>query len=367
MNIGKKNRSIVFIIFLLIIFQASWPVNFAEAKGMRKGEDKKREIYTYQLADFKINDTYRKNLWGVQRINASSAWKITKGSSSVIVAVIDTGIDYNHEDLMENIWINEKEIPENGIDDDANGYVDDYLGWDFFAGKNDPMDDNGHGTGMAGAIAAVGNNKRGIAGVAWKTKIMALKTFSVNGGGSSDKLAAAVKYAADNGAKIINASWTSKITADPILESAIDYAYAKGVLIVVAAGNGNEDANLYAPANMKNVLAVGSVDKKDKKAGFSNWGEKVNITAPGVGIKTTGKNNEYQTASGTSISTAYVSAAAALLFSYDSGISSEEIKGIFQKTAQKTKNSKGKYNPGAGRLDVLRALKYAAKKRVSKL
>lgn len=355
-----------FIISMLIILQIIGPVNFAEAKNKRKESEKKQEIHTYQIDGFKLNDTYRKNLWGLQKIKAFSAWKISKGSAGVVVAVIDTGVDYNHEDIAENIWKNEKEIPNNGIDDDGNGYMDDYFGWDFFAGKNDPMDDNGHGTEMAGAIAAVGNNKKGIAGVAWKTQIMTLKTFSAAGQGSSDKLAAAVKYAADNGAKIINASWSSKIIEDPVLEAAVDYAYAKGVFVVAAAGNGNNDASLYSPGNMKNVFAVGAADKKDKKTPFSNWGERVDLMAPGVEIRTTKMGNAYSTTNGTSVAAAYVSASAALLFAYDATVSNEEIKNILQKTARKKKNSKGVYSAGAGRLDVFSALRYVIKEKTKK-
>src|SRR6185369_7783276 len=175
------------------------------------------------------------DLWGVKKIGAPSAWDTTAGAG-VVVAVVDTGIDFTHPDLAGNIFTNPKEIPGNGIDDDHNGYVDDYQGWNFVASNNSPIDDHGHGTHVAGTIAASGNNGIGVIGVAWQAKVMPLKGLSSTGSGWDSDLAHAIIYAADNGADVISNSWggfgQSQTEAD-----AVAYAYSLGAVVVAAAGN----------------------------------------------------------------------------------------------------------------------------------
>ncbi|MCB0371363.1 MAG: S8 family serine peptidase, partial [Bdellovibrionales bacterium] len=146
------------------------------------------------------------DLWGLKKINTEDAWDLTQGEG-VVVAVVDTGLDLTHADIAENVWTNEGEIPGNGIDDDQNGYIDDVHGWDFGDQDNDVDDFQGHGTHVAGTIAAVGNNSEGIIGVAPKSKIMPVKGFSSYGGGTTSSLAAAIVYAAMNGADVISNSW----------------------------------------------------------------------------------------------------------------------------------------------------------------
>ncbi|MFH1245729.1 MAG: S8 family serine peptidase, partial [Candidatus Omnitrophota bacterium] len=216
------------------------------------------------------------DLWALKadKLNCEPAWDISQGEG-VVVAIVDSGIDYNHEDLNANIWINENEIPNNGKDDDGNGYIDDIIGWNFIDNNNDVMDTIGHGSHCAGIIAARGDNGKGIIGVAPKAKIMALKAMTGEGESTVDKVVQAIKYAADNGADIINLSWgvpTRWWSPIPSLSDVINYAYAKGCIIVCAAGNNNDDATYYPPANYTNVITVGATTQKNEKCSFSNYG-----------------------------------------------------------------------------------------------
>lgn len=233
------------------------------------------------------------DLWGLKKIEAEKAWDISQGEG-VIVAVVDTGIDYNHEDIAENVWINAREIPNNGKDDDNNGYIDDVRGWDFVGNNanipqedNNPMDGFGHGTHVAGTIAAVGNNNKGIIGVAPKAKVMAVKGFSDGGSSGTIKgLAKAIIYAAENGADVINNSWgcSGRCPNNPIAEDAVRLAYRQGAVVVFAAGNSNDDVAFYSPQNMPETITVASIDHNNQKSGFSNYGIKVDVSAPGSGI-----------------------------------------------------------------------------------
>jgi len=219
------------------------------------------------------------DLWGLKKIQCEQAWDISRGEGAV-VAVIDTGVDYNHEDIAGNIFINKAEIPGNGIDDDRNGYIDDYRGYDFVNLDNDPMDDHGHGTHVGGIVAAAGNNNIGIIGVAPKAKVMALKGFDSTGLGQITALASCLKYAADNGGHVINNSWGG-YGESRLIEDAVNYAYSKGCTIVAAAGNNNNYINYFFPANNPCVIAVSSTDHDDQKSDFSNWGTKISVAAPG--------------------------------------------------------------------------------------
>jgi subtilisin family serine protease len=246
-------------------------------------------------------------------IDATEAWAYTTGDKKVIVAVVDTGIDYFHEDLVDNLWVNQKEIPFNGIDDDGNGFVDDYYGYDFVSNDSDPFDDNEHGTHVAGIIGARGNNGMGISGVCWNVSIMAVKAFDENGNGNVSDAISAITYAVKNGARIINASWSSD-EKSRALEEVCQYAADAGVLIVAAAGNSHTDAPVY-PAGYDTVLAVGATDAKDARATFSNSGAYVDVAAPGVDILSTLPENGYGLLSGTSMAAPHVAGVAALVLS----------------------------------------------------
>lgn len=226
------------------------------------------------------------DMWGLKKIQMSSAWDLSKGNPQIIVAVIDTGIDYNHPDIAANIWFNRDEIAGDGIDNDGNGYIDDVKGWNFCLGNNNPMDGHMHGTHVSGTIGAVTNNAQGVAGINWHVKLMALKGLSDEGSGSTSDLAEAIRYAADNGADVLSNSWGGSGTS-AALGDAVNYAYSLGCIIVAAAGNDNSDASGFTPANIQNVIAVSAFDHNDQKAYFSNYGTKIDVAAPGVDILST--------------------------------------------------------------------------------
>ena len=221
------------------------------------------------------------DLWGLKKIGCEQAWDVSQGEG-VVVAVIDTGVDYTHEDLVQNIWVNTDEIPSNGIDDDHNGYVDDVNGWDFAYGNNDPADKFGHGTHCAGTIAAVGDNSIGVIGVAPRAKIMPVKGLDDTGSGYDSRLADCIIYAADNGANVLSNSWGSTGVSE-LLTDAFHYADSKGCICLAAAGNENADVATFQPANIDTVIAVAATDEDDLRCSFSNYGAKVDISAPGGG------------------------------------------------------------------------------------
>ena len=266
-------------------------------------------------------------------IDAPEAWNIHTGSSDVIVAVTDTGVDYAHRDIAGNIWINQTEWNgTTGIDDDGNGYIDDIYGYDFVNHDNNPHDDNGHGTHCAGTIAAGGNNGLDIAGVCWDAKIMALKFLDENGEGFSSDGAIAIYYATENAADIISNSWAGPYPSET-LEEVIDYAHSLGVIMVAAAGNNNSDTPVY-PAYYENMIAVAATNSNDQKATFSNYGSRVDIAAPGVDVlslRAAGTSlgtiyDDYTTiASGTSMACPHVSAIIALIMSNHPDASTEVI------------------------------------------
>jgi subtilisin family serine protease len=285
-------------------------------------------IYTVQALPNDPNFSSQ-SFW--QQIQAPQAWDVTKGDSSVIIAVLDTGVDYNHEDLKDNIWINRKEKLD-GIDNDGNGYIDDIRGWDFVSGgtnvangedgtveDNDPMDVHGHGTHVAGLASAVTNNGVGVAGAGWNCRIMPLrvgyKTKDNNGSISTSAVLNAINYAVSKGAKVINASFGGPFN-DYTSRDMMRYAFENGVVVVKAAGNSNSDI-AYSPDNEDFVLSVTAVDFNDQKASYSSYGTWAKITAPGGtsgnALYSTLPNNRYGAFQGTSMAAAIVSGVAGLV------------------------------------------------------
>jgi hypothetical protein len=286
-------------------------------------------------ADALPNDPAFGNDWGLnntgQTINGSpgtpgadigapEAWNVTTGSPKVTVAVIDTGVDWSHPDLSSQIWINPGEncpgCRNDGIDNDNNGFVDDWHGWDFANNDNNPMDDHGHGTHVAGTIGAAGNNNTGVAGVNWNVRIMPIKFLNAQGSGTDADAVSAVLYAAQNGADVMNNSWASNDYSQALAD-AIGVANQRNVLFVAAAGNDgtNNDSTPTYPASydLPNVVSVAATDNTDDLASFSNVGrQSVDLGAPGVDIYSTWTGGGYQYASGTSMATPHVSGAAAL-------------------------------------------------------
>lgn len=303
-------------------------------------------------------------------IDAPEVWDIETGSSDVVVAVIDTGIDYSHPDLAANIWNNIDEIPENGIDDDNNGYIDDVMGWDYAYNDNDPKDGVGHGTLCSGIIAAETDNNIGMAGVTWNCKIMPVQVVDDNDYVDYVNFASGIIYATDNGADICSISQGSYLDSNILLD-AVNYAYEKGVFLSVAAGNFNSDNKFY-PAAYDNVVAVAATNQYDERCTPKDWGPSygsqygdwVDIAAPGNLIFTTmptyhvlyndyGMWQNYDYGQGTSFSAPMVAGVAALLLSKNSSLSPNDLKEILC-------NNIDPYNSteyiGTGRLNAQKAL-----------
>lgn len=276
------------------------------------------------------NDTSYGSLWGLDKISAPAAWELSTGAASVVVAVVDTGIDYTHPDLASNMWRNTAEVAGDSIDNDANGYVDDIYGINSRTGSGDPYDDNGHGTHCAGTIGATGNNGQGIAGVAWNVRLMGLKFLASNGSGTTYHAISAIDYAVDNGADVISASWGGTGYSQALYDS-IERAKDAGVLFVAAAGNSSSDNDAleHYPSGyaLSNIISVAASDRDDNLAYFSNYGEtSVDVAAPGVGIYSTYPGGSYATLSGTSMAAPHVAGLAALAMSLHTTESFSEIR-----------------------------------------
>lgn len=286
-------------------------------------------------------------------IDAVEAWDVTRGDDTLVVGVIDSGIDYKHRDLATNIWINE--IEKNGrrnVDDDGNGYVDDIHGWNFFSRNNNPHDDNGHGTHVAGTIGAIGGNKEGVAGVSGRVKMVPLKFLSANGSGSLSGAIAAIAYASTIRNMIAtNNSWGGGDYSQN-LKDVIDKAAAKGILFIAAASNdsqNNDEVDTY-PADYEcvNIISVAATDKNDKLADFSNYGAtSVHIAAPGVGIYSTLPNNKYGTLSGTSMATPHVTGVCVLVKAQFPNLTMLQVKGRILSNADRKASLTNKISTGA--------------------
>jgi subtilisin family serine protease len=339
-------------------FQPNFTITIDDVVGTSGDQD---GLAPSNGADAVPNDPSYGSLYGMGRISAPAAWNIATGGA-VKVAVIDTGVDYNHPDLAANIWTNPGEIAGNGVDDDHNGFVDDIHGWDFVNNDNNPIDDNSHGTHCAGTIGAQGNNGIGVVGVNWSTQIMALKFLSASGSGSNANAIRAINYAAQMGAKVISASWGGGGN-DPALSAAI--ANASNTLFVAAAGNGgfdgvgdNNDGFPQYPSSYphNNIIAVASTDSSDNLSSFSNYGPtSVDLGAPGSGILSTVLAGGYGTKSGTSMATPHVSGVAALLWAYDPTLTVAEVRGAILSNVDPLASLSGKVASG-GRLNAFKAL-----------
>ncbi|MDA2922673.1 S8 family serine peptidase, partial [Patescibacteria group bacterium AH-259-L07] len=337
-------------------------------------------------------DNFYHEQWYLDRIQAPQAWDLTKGGSEdVVIAVLDTGVDVNHPDLKDNIWINVDEIRGDGIDNDNNGYVDDYYGWDFVRNSPDPRPkfdesytENGihHGTLVAGIAAAVGDNVEGVVGLSYKSKVMPLRVLNSEGNGSVDHVIKAVNYAIDNGAKIINLSFvgTSK---SYFLSEALRLAWQKGILIVAAAGNetAGQPTDLNKTPNYpicldkdedeNFIIGVAAVDSADKKAIFSDYGKNcVDISAPGTRIYGTlvyspsyENYNEYYGGywSGTSIAAPLVSGLASLVFAINPLFSHKQVQDFILSQADDIDAKNPDYfgQLGSGRINAYKTVKHA--------
>lgn len=291
-------------------------------------------------------------------IDAPEAWDSETGDGSVIVAVLDSGVDYNHQDLADNMWVNRHEV-RNGIDDDDNGCVDDIHGCDFANNDGDPFDDLSHGTHVAGTIAAVGDNGIGVVGVNWSARIMAIKFLTASGQGSISDAVDGLLYAIDNGAQIINNSWGG--ASSSLFEDAIATAEQSGVLLVFSADNGGQDCEINSclPAELTdpNIISVAATNDDDDLADFSNFGSiSIDLGAPGVDIWSTTPNDTYDgTFSGTSMAAPHVAGAAALIVAQDPRRGYSDVKGLILACVDAVPALAGKTVTG-GRLNIANAL-----------
>jgi subtilisin family serine protease len=321
------------------------------------------------------NDPSFNRLWGLNNtgqsgglrdadIDAPEAWNTTTGSRDVVIAVIDTGVDYNHPDLKANMWTNPGETPGDNIDNDKNGFVDDVYGYDFANNDANPMDDDDHGTHVAGTIGAVGNNGTGVVGVSWNVSLMAVKFLGPRGGTTANAIKS-VQYVTNMrkaGVNIVasNNSWGGG-AFNQSLKDAIDEGGKAGILFVAAAGNesnDNDESPVFPTSyDSQSIISVAATDRRNRLANFSNYGEtSVDIGAPGVDIYSTVPNNRYDSYSGTSMAAPQVTGAIALLAAAKPGLTAAELKTAILATAQPIPALAGKVATG-GLLNVHEALR----------
>ncbi len=318
-------------------------------------------LYLREIVDTP-NDPSFANQYALKNIKAEAAWDISKGNSNIIVAIVDSGVDWNHEDLAAHIW--ENNDPINGVDDDNNGYIDDIRGWDFGGldgtGDNDPKEDSPtHGTHVAGIASAVTNNSIGVAGIGYNLTIMPVKTSRHDIG---DNLIAygyeGIIYAADNGADVINCSWGG-FGYSNAEQATIDYAVSKGVVIVCAAGNDGKNDVIF-PAAYNGVLSVGNTQSNDAIAPSSNYGKDLDVCAPGTNILSTwqGANSPYTSISGTSMASPLVAGLAGLVIDKFPNYTPLQIAEQIRVNADNidSQNSGKKDLLGSGRVNAYKAL-----------
>jgi subtilisin family serine protease len=361
-------------------------------RGIRFATEDRKSV---SVADTPL-DEYWGQQWGPQKVGLPAARAITRGDPSIVIAVIDTGVNYNHWDLREQMWINPGEsevdgatgartcaagIAKNGVDDDGNGYVDDCLGYNFDGGYNDPQDQFGHGTVVAGIAGAATNNQgshtdgtyEGVAGMGGASRVMAVRALNAYGWGWPFNIAEAIHYAVNNGASVINLSLTISPPLNPnedpdrdILCAATEYAIARGVVVVGASGNSGSVTTVRFPAACANVIAVGASASDDTRAYFSNGGMRLDLVAPGVGIYSTMRESDTAyglfngTGNGTSFAAPHVAGAAALVRAMRPDWTPGEVRDLLRQTAHDVGEPDFDTLTGWGRLDVARAVQQAA-------
>lgn len=320
------------------------------------------------------------DLWGLHAVGASAAWNTARGQG-IVVAVVDTGVDRNHVDMSPNIWSNPAD-GVNGIDDDHNGLIDDTWGWDFAYGDNDPMDAFGHGTHVAGIIAAQDNNATGVVGLAPDAKIMVLKGFQDSGSGDIFSLSQAILYAAEHGADVINNSWgCGGCPSNPVAEDAIKQAHSLGSVVVFSSGNESSDVLVGSPQNTPQTILVGAVDPVGQRSSFSNFGQ-IDVTAPGSGLSSGPPSFEpgrgilslksavcdasmceglvvgtsYVRQAGTSMAAPYASGLAALILTQHPTYTPEQVRQVLRSSADDLNGNQFDPELGYGRINALDAL-----------
>ncbi|MDZ7623999.1 MAG: S8 family serine peptidase [Ignavibacteriaceae bacterium] len=344
---------------------------FLQLQSLDENIEYVQKATTYQI-NFVPDDSLVSQQWALSKIQAFDAWDKTQGADSVLIGMIDTGIDYFHPDLQNKIFQNPGETGNgketNGIDDDNNGFIDDYRGWDFtdrvgfpfdssggdyLGWDNDPLDEQGHGTYISGIAAAQTNNFTGIAGAAPNIKLMNLRAFDPGGYGEEDDVAAAILYAVQMGVKVLNMSF-GDYSFSFVLRDVVQFAYSQNMVLVGSSGNQNSSLPHY-PSGYSEVICVGNSTQDDFRAGNSNYGSTLDLMAPGTQIVTTARNNNYASISGTSAATPHVAAAAALILSLGN-FTNEEVKQILKSTSDDIDEPGWDIFTGAGRLNMYRAV-----------
>ena len=342
--------------------------------------------YTYRIEVDEPNDVLFGEQWALQRIKGVEAWDITTGDTTVLIGVIDTGIEWKHPDLHDAVWVNHledrngngqfdpwplDEVREgvagdlDGIDQDGNGYADDVIGFDMvdqnipnfgdWSGRDGvPLDEQGHGTNVAGVIGATRNNGIGIAGIAPGCRIVPIRAFDATGDGQDDDIAAAIIYAANIGVDVINMSFGDTYRS-PLLQDAVRYAYARGVVLVASSGNDGVPDPHY-PSGFEEVISVGATTDQDLLTIFSTFGSQLSLVAPGQDVLTTDLDGKYRTVTGTSFSSSYVAGVAGLLRTLHPGWKPEEVQGALELSASDLGTKGWDENYGAGILDAEAAL-----------
>ncbi len=325
------------------------------------------------------NDTLYPQMWALTNVQAANAWNVATGNG-VLVAVIDTGVALTHPDLQGNIYSKPGEIAGNGLDDDGNGFIDDVNGWDFANNDNNPSDGHGHGSHVAGTIAAVGNNNRGVIGLAYQSRILPIKGLSDSGSGYDADLANAILYAVNNGAKVINNSWGGG-GYSPLFEDVVNYAHANNVVVVSAAGNDNQNACAFTPANVENSITVAAVGPTDVKASYSNFGVKVDVAAPGgsnlgqisedilstvptgafswAPVVTGPNGEEYRSIAGTSMAAPHVAALAALILQLHPTWTPEQVRQVIRQSSNDSSTPGFDPQSGYGRINAQQAVNWS--------
>ena len=349
----------------LELIETSQPVDDAVAQLERMPGVVYAEPDRVIRADFTPNDPGLPQQWGLDQksdvdIDAKAAWNTTTGDPGLAVAVIDSGVQLNHPDLVGNIWTNPGEIAGNGIDDDDDGYVDDVHGWDFVDDDNQPNDQFGHGTHVAGTVAATGNNGIGVAGVAYSSRIMPLRILDDTGQGFVSDAIRAIDYASRHGVRISNNSWGYSGGISQPLYDAIKAAGVGGQLVVVSAGNASTDIDLIpeypAAYDLPNIVTVAASNDRDQLAVFSNSGAaSVDIAAPGDHVLSTYTGSGYAFASGTSMAAPHVAGVAALLLAAHPGWTVAEVRDRILDTVRPVKRLEGAVASG-GMLNAAAAL-----------
>jgi len=314
--------------------------------------------YSFRVLDVEPNDPYFPSQWNLPKIEAPAAWDITTGSDKVVIAFVDSGVDLAaHPELKDKIWINTDEIADNGVDDDGNGKIDDVNGWDFVNWHGEPQDGYGHGTFIASIAAAMTNNSLGMAGVSWGAEIMPIKVLDDQGRGYIHHITGGIAYAADNGAKIINLSWTlTGSTPSPPLQDAVNYAHSKGALVVAAAGDTFDGSYKY-PASLDLVVSVAATNRDDGRPDFSTYNDKVDVVAPGTDILGVYLGSgHYARLTSTHAAAPHVAGLAALIWSVNPTLTPGDVEDIIESTAIDLGEPGRDDDFGYGRIDASAAV-----------